>query len=70
MIYAETGKWPSRNMEEKVREFIKKFPKLLIKVPDNRALFSEEELKELLPLGKKNLSEEASDYLIGDRSLS
>ncbi|MBC2042214.1 hypothetical protein HCA56_07215 [Listeria welshimeri] len=62
MIYAETGLWPERNTEEeeneRVREFVRKFPELLIKVPDNQDLFTEEELKELLPLGEKNFSEE------------
>lgn len=62
MIYAETGLWPEKNTEdeenERVREFIKKFPELLIKVPDNQDLFTKEELKELLPLGEKNLLEE------------
>lgn len=61
MIYAETGLWPEKNTEEeneRVREFIRKSPELLIKVSDNQDLFTEEELKELLPLGKKKLSEE------------
>ncbi|MBC1542732.1 hypothetical protein [Listeria seeligeri] len=62
MIYAETGFWPDRNTEEeeneRVREFVRKFPELLITVPDNQDLFTEEELKELLPLGEKNISEE------------
>ena len=61
-IYAETGLWPKKTAEEKederVREFIKKFPELLIKVPNNQDLFTKEELKELLPLGEQNLSEE------------
>lgn len=61
MIYAETGLWPNRNIEEeenkRVREFIRKFPELLLKVPDNQDLFTEDELKELLPLAAKNLSE-------------
>ncbi|MBC1705513.1 hypothetical protein IBB74_09590 [Listeria welshimeri] len=61
-IYARTGQWPVKNTEEEEREqtkkFIKKFPELLIKVPDNQDLFTEEELKELLPLGEKNFSEE------------
>ncbi|HEL8808843.1 TPA: hypothetical protein U0F83_002758, partial [Listeria monocytogenes] len=43
---------------ERIRTFVRKFPELLIKVPDNQDLFTEEELKELLPLGKKKLSEE------------
>lgn len=62
MIYAETGLWPEKNTEdeenERVREFVRKFPELLIKVPDNQDLFTEEELKTLIPLGEKNLSEE------------
>ncbi|HEM2321058.1 TPA: hypothetical protein U0312_003056, partial [Listeria monocytogenes] len=62
MIYAETGLWPEKNTEEeeneRIRTFVRKFPELLIKVPDNQDLFTEEELKELLPLGKKKLSEE------------
>lgn len=60
-VYARIGQWPVKNTEEEeieqTREFIRKFPELLIKVPDNQDLFTEEELKELLPLGKKNLSE-------------
>lgn len=62
MIYAETGKWPLSDAEaeskKQAREFIKKFPELLIKVPDNKKLFTEQELEELLPLAKKNLLEE------------
>lgn len=61
-ICARTGQWPIKNTEEEereqTREFIKKFPELLIKVPDNQDLFTKEELKELLPLGEQNLSEE------------
>ncbi|SEO11395.1 hypothetical protein SAMN04488134_1042 [Amphibacillus marinus] len=59
MMYAKTGKWPVKSTEdeekEKVRDFIKKFPELLIQVPDNRELFTQSELKELLPLAEKNL---------------
>ncbi|WP_228481601.1 hypothetical protein [Listeria welshimeri] len=62
MIYVDTGLWPEKNTEdeenERVRGFVRKFPESLIKVPDNQALFIEEELKELIPLGKKNLSKE------------
>lgn len=62
MIYAETGLWPDRHTEdeenERVREFVRKFPELLITVPDNQDLFTEDELKKLLPLGEKNLSEQ------------
>jgi len=62
MVYAETGLWPDINIEEKenerVRDFVRKFPKLLIKVPDNQDLFTKEELKILIPLGEKSLLEE------------
>lgn len=57
MIYAETGKWPSTKDEEleNKKEFVRKFPELLIQIPDNQKLFSEEELRELLTLAKKSL---------------
>ncbi len=58
MIYAETGLWPEKNTEDEENERVRKFPELLIKVPDNQDLFTEEELKTLIPLGEKNLSEE------------
>ncbi|MGG5342513.1 hypothetical protein [Enterococcus sp. AZ192] len=61
MIFAETGMWPVKNNEyeekENVKDFIRKFPELLIQVLDNKDLFTEDELKVLLPLAEKNLSE-------------
>lgn len=52
MIYVETGKWPIKNTEdiekENIRNFIRQLPELLIKVPDNKSLFSASELEELL----------------------
>lgn len=50
MVYAETGKWPLEKNEqmEKKKEFIRRFPELLIKEPQNKDLFYEEELKLLL----------------------
>lgn len=61
MIYVQTGIWPQRNKEEEernqAREIVRKFPELLLQVPDNKELFTERELKELLPLAKKKLSE-------------
>ncbi|PLS33771.1 hypothetical protein CYV26_11705 [Carnobacterium maltaromaticum] len=61
MIYAETGLWPKKKTEEeeneRVREFIRQFPELLIKVPDNQDLFTKRELDELLPLAKKEIAE-------------
>lgn len=47
-----------KNTEDEENERVRKFPELLIKVPDNQDLFTEEELKTLIPLGEKNLSEE------------
>lgn len=61
MVYVQTGKWPIKNTEdiekENIRIFIRKFPELLITVPENQALFSTSELKELLPLAEKKLQE-------------
>ena len=50
MVYAETGKWPLKPDEqiERNKNFIRKFPELLIKIPENQKLFDEEELKVLL----------------------
>lgn len=50
MVYAETGNWPFEKDEqsEKRKAFIRRFPELLIKVPENQDLFDEEELKVLL----------------------
>lgn len=49
-IFAETGSWPSSEEEklEEARNLIRKLPKLLLKNPDNRKLFSPEELEKLL----------------------
>jgi len=49
-IFAETGSWPSSEEEklEDARNLIRKLPELLLKNPDNRKLFSPEELEELL----------------------
>lgn len=50
MVYAETGKWPLKPDEqiERNKNFIREFPELLIKIPENQKLFDEEELKVLL----------------------
>lgn len=50
MVYAETGKWPLEKNEqmEKKKAFVRRFPELLIKAPENQDLFDEEELKILL----------------------
>lgn len=57
MIYAETGQWPNVKEEKKNadRELMKKFPELLIRIPSNQELFTEDELKELMPLARKAL---------------
>ena len=49
MRFAETGFWPSKKSDDDLaRDFILKYAELLIRIPDNRDLFSEEEVKELL----------------------
>lgn len=57
MVYAETGKWPLEKNEqmEKKKAFIRRFPELLIKAPENQNLFDEEELKILFKQIKKEL---------------
>ncbi|MBC2175735.1 hypothetical protein HCB27_03865 [Listeria booriae] len=57
MIYAETGQWPNVKEEKQNadRELMKKFPELLIRIPSNQELFTEDELKELMPLARKAL---------------
>lgn len=57
MIYAETGKWPLEKNEqmEKKKAFVRRFPELLIKAPENQELFDEEELKILLKQIKEGL---------------
>lgn len=54
-IFAETGKWPSSEEEklEEARNLIRKLPELLFKNPDNRKLFSPEELEELLKMSRR-----------------
>lgn len=57
MVYAETGNWPLEKDEqmEKRKAFIRRFPELLIKVPENQDIFDEEELKKLLQQINKGL---------------
>lgn len=47
--------WPPTEEErrESRRKFISKYPASLIDVPDNRKLFSREELERLIPLAEK-----------------
>lgn len=46
MIYAETGKWPLKSDEqiEFKKKFIRKFPELLMKSPENQKIFDKAEL--------------------------
>ena len=50
MVFSETGKWPLKKDEqlEKNKEFIRQFPELLLKIPENQSLFDETELKNCL----------------------
>ena len=47
--------WPPTEEErrESIRKFISKYPSSLIDVPENRKLFSREELERLIPLAEK-----------------
>jgi len=56
-FYVETGQWPSGVGEEAEinKAFLKKFPELLLKVPENQGLFTKPELDELFPLVKQVL---------------
>ena len=53
-VFAETGKWPLTEEEqlEETKNFIRKSPKLLLTVPENQKLFSQEELEKLLEKAK------------------
>lgn len=55
MTYAQTGQCPPgmEDTREINKDFIRKFPELLLKVPENQGLFTESELDELMPLAKK-----------------
>ena len=52
---AENDRWPPTEEErrESRRKFISKHPASLIDVPENRKLFSKEELEELIPTAEK-----------------
>ena len=54
MIYAETGGWPPKDPEEHRREYIRKYPKLILINPElKQKLFSEEEYDYLVKLAKE-----------------
>ena len=53
-IYAETGSWPTNNLDETDREFIREFPELVLKNPERgKKLFSEEEYNYLVKLASE-----------------
>ena len=62
MIYAETGKWPSKesdNSNEVMREAIRKYPKLILINPElKQKLFSKEEYKHLVKISKEEQEKE------------
>ena len=53
-IYAETGGWPPKDLEENSRKFIRKHPKLILINPEKmQKIFSKEEYEHLVSLGKE-----------------
>ena len=50
IMFAKTGKWPPAESERQEinKEFIRKFPKLVLKNPENQKLFDSAELKALM----------------------
>lgn len=55
-IYCETGKWPPSEDEkrEATKDFLRKFPKLLIEIPTNQSYFDEAELAKLLEKARES----------------
>ena len=54
VIYAETGGWPPKDPEEHRREYIRKYPKLILINPElKQKLFSKEEYDYLVKLAKE-----------------
>ena len=51
----QTDRWPPTEEEKLInqRNFIRKYPTSLIDFPENRKLFSQEELEELIPIAEK-----------------
>lgn len=67
MIYAETGRWPpgEEQRQENSRAFLRKFPDLLIKIPENRRFFEGEELEVLLDQAVEMLTKAENFVLTG-----
>ena len=54
VIYAQTGKWPTKDPEEYRREIIRKHPKLILINPElKQKLFSKEEYEHLVKIAKE-----------------
>ena len=54
VIYAQTGKWPPKDPEEHRREYIRKYPKLILINPElKQKLFSKEEYERLVKIAKE-----------------
>ena len=51
----QTDSWPPTEEEKLIsqKNFIRKYPTSLIDFPENRELFSQEELEELIPIAEK-----------------
>ena len=61
VIYAETGEWPLKDQDEVDREFIRKYPKLILINPElKQKLFSKEEYDYLVKLAKEEQEKEGN----------
>ena len=61
-IYAETGRWPAKDQDEADREFIRKYPKLILINPElKQKLFSKEEYDYLVKLAKEEQEKEENE---------
>ena len=62
VIYAETGEWPLKDQDEADREFIRKYPKLILINPElKQKLFSKEEYDYLVKLAKEKQEKEENE---------
>ena len=62
VIYAETGGWPPKDLEENSRKFIRKHPKLILINPEKmQKIFSKEEYEHLVKLAKEEQEKEKAE---------
>ena len=62
VIYAETGEWPLKDQDEVDREFIRKYPKLILINPElKQKLFSKDEYDYLVKLAKEEQEKEENE---------